>query len=225
MKSQESRTIQVFIVASSMLAWGYERLMHTAQPAFAVASSACTFGEALRNPALAGADAVLFDPDGQEGLGALTGLPALTQAKLILLTSARDLETLDTAVLAGARGIVHKSDSPSVLLKAIERVCAGELWMDRMATARVLLELARRTETTATDPERCKIASLTARERSTIQAITADCAPGKVIASRMCISEHTLRNHLSSIYDKLGVQNRVALYAYATKHGLQRSAD
>lgn len=43
-----------------------------------------------------------------------------------------------------------------------------------------------------------------------------------VIAGRLCISEHTLRNHLSSIYAKLDVCNRLDLYAYAMRHGLQQ---
>jgi two-component system, NarL family, nitrate/nitrite response regulator NarL len=42
-----------------------------------------------------------------------------------------------------------------------------------------------------------------------------------VIASRLCISEHTLRNHLTSIYSKLGLSSRLDLYAYATRHRLQ----
>jgi len=44
--------------------------------------------------------------------------------------------------------------------------------------------------------------------------------PGRAIAGRLHISEHTLRNHLTVIYSKLGVPNRLALYAYACKHGL-----
>ncbi len=61
----------------------------------------------------------------------------------------------------------------------------------------------------------------TLRERQTIAAMTSDAgAPGKVIADRLCISEHTLRNHLTSIYSKLGLSNRVDLYAYATRNRL-----
>ena len=69
-----------------------------------------------------------------------------------------------------------------------------------------------------------KIATLTARERQTIAAVAGDAAaPGKVLAGRLCISEHTLRNHLSAIYGKLGLSNRLDLYAYATKHQLHKA--
>ena len=46
--------------------------------------------------------------------------------------------------------------------------------------------------------------------------------PGKVIAQRLNISEHTLRNHLTSIYRKLSVSNRAELHAYVNRHGLER---
>ena len=100
---------------------------------------------------------------------------------------------------------------------------AGELWIDRGAAGRIFMELARRNTRQANDPEQIKMASLTTRERQLIAAVTSDAsAPGKTIARRLSISEHTLRNHLSSIYGKLGLCNRVDLYAYATRHGLNQ---
>ena len=73
------------------------------------------------------------------------------------------------------------------------------------------------------DSDHSKIASLTMRERQTIAAVTSDASvPVKVIASRLCISEHTLRNHLTSIYSKLGVCGRLGLYAYASQHALNK---
>ena len=81
--------------------------------------------------------------------------------------------------------------------------------------------MARRKAAAPADKEQEKIAALTLRERQTIAAMSVHVGvPGKVIAERLCISEHTLRNHLTSIYDKLGVVNRVDLYAYATRHAL-----
>jgi DNA-binding CsgD family transcriptional regulator len=81
--------------------------------------------------------------------------------------------------------------------------------------------MARQKAAERNDPEKSKIATLTMRERQTIAAVASDAAaPGKVIAGRLCISEHTLRNHLTSIYNKLGLSNRLDLYAYATRHSL-----
>jgi two-component system, NarL family, nitrate/nitrite response regulator NarL len=106
-------------------------------------------------------------------------------------------------------------------LDGIDKVHEGELWIDRSATSRIFMEMARQKAAEHNDPEQSKIATLTARERQAIAAVASDAsAPGKVIAGRLCISEHTLRNHLRSIYNKLGLANRVDLYPYATRHRL-----
>jgi two-component system nitrate/nitrite response regulator NarL len=137
------------------------------------------------------------------------------------LSGSSNVELLDRAILVGARGIVRKSDPPQILLKAIEKVHEGELWIDRCATGRIFLEMARQKAAQGSDPEKTKIATLTSRERQTIAAVASDAsAPAKVIARRLCISEHTLRIHLTSIYSKLELSSRLDLYAYATRHHL-----
>jgi two-component system, NarL family, nitrate/nitrite response regulator NarL len=119
--------------------------------------------------------------------------------------------------------VVKKREAPAALIKAIEKVHEGELWIDRGATSRIFMEMARQKSAERNDPEKSKISMLTSRERQTIAAVASDAsAPGKVIAGRLCISEHTLRNHLTSIYGKLGLSSRVDLYAYATKHSLNK---
>ncbi len=145
------------------------------------------------------------------------------RACVLLVTGSSDSGLLDKAVLAGVRGVVRTNDPPAILLKAIEKVHEGELWIDRGATSRIFMEMARQKAAQGSDPEKTKIATLTSRERQTIAAVASDAsAPGKVIAGRLCISEHTLRNHLTSIYSKLGLCSRLDLYAYATKHSLTK---
>jgi DNA-binding CsgD family transcriptional regulator len=64
---------------------------------------------------------------------------------------------------------------------------------------------------------------LTGREREIVAVPVADAgATARVLAEKLLISEHTLRNHLTSIYDKLDVANRLELFAYAQKHGLDK---
>jgi DNA-binding NarL/FixJ family response regulator len=126
----------------------------------------------------------------------------------------------DKAVLAGARGIVGKEESPENILKAIDKVHRGELWLDRVSTSRIFVELSRQKGTQAeTDPEREKIGTLTPRERQIAAAIASDAgATTRNIAKKLHLSDHTIRNHLTSIYDKLGLANRLELYVFATKH-------
>jgi two-component system nitrate/nitrite response regulator NarL len=75
------------------------------------------------------------------------------------------------------------------------------------------------------DPEAAKLASLTQKERQIICAVVQGSgAANKTLASRLFVTEHTFRNHLTSIYQKLDVANRLELYIYAVKHELDAAA-
>jgi DNA-binding NarL/FixJ family response regulator len=169
------------------------------------------------------ADVLVIDLDSYFEQALLEELPRHPETRVVLLTSSQDKDMLDQSIISGVRGIVRRQDPPEVLLKAVEKVHHGELWIDRSATARIFMELVRQKAGEDNDPDRAKISTLTTREREMIRAVACDTGvPGKVIASRLCISEHTLRNHLSSIYSKLGLNNRLDLYAFATRHRLDR---
>jgi two-component system nitrate/nitrite response regulator NarL len=224
MTNTYARPAQVFVVAPAIPCWGLERLVQTAHPRMELVGSAPTLDQS--RPALerGNVDVLLITVENEITAEVLGGLQSFAGMRIVLLASRSEPEFLDSAVLAGVRGVVRTSDPALHLLKAIERVHDGELWIDRAAPGRIFMHLARQSASQANDPERMKIATLTSRERQTIAAVTSDAgAPGKVIASRLCISEHTLRNHLSSIYAKLGLNNRVDLFAYASRHNLQGS--
>ncbi|MEJ7929737.1 response regulator transcription factor [Ramlibacter sp. AN1015] len=173
--------------------------------------------------AASAADVVVVDFDDPAELPALLQFVSVTAARVVVLTGLADQASLDQAVLQGLKGVVRKTEPPSVLLKAIEKVHGGELWIDRSSTGRIFMEMMRYKAGRTDDPELARIATLTHRERQAIAALAADTsAPGKVIASRLCISEHTLRNHLSAIYSKLDLANRLDLYAFATRHQLDK---
>jgi len=224
MQSVRVQPVQVYLVAPPMVCWGLERLVQTAHPRIELAGTAASLREAM--PALEqhAPNVLVADLDG-EGLAGLAHLHARVRTYVLLLTGLREVSELDEAVLAGVRGLVKKCDPPTTLLKAIEKVHEGELWIDRGATSRIFVAMARRKASEGDDPEKTKIATLTSRERQTIVAVTSDAAaPAKVIAGRLCISEHTLRNHLTSIYSKLNLASRLDLYAYATRHSLDKRA-
>ena len=141
------------------------------------------------------------------------------------MTAEHDVALHDAAVLAGACGVLRKTEPVETLLKAIECVHSGEIWVDRMAAGRIFLELARRKKVEPQpDPEAAKIGLLTRKERLTVAEVARDAsATPHQIAERLHISENTLRNHLTSIYAKLGLVNRLELHAYAHRHGLAAS--
>jgi two-component system, NarL family, nitrate/nitrite response regulator NarL len=215
-----ARSVRVFVVAMPLLRWGLERLVQSAHPHYELAGASAEVNDCVALLQRQPADVVLLVIDSlrTEYLAEFCGKCA---AKVLLVTSSADEAWLDSAVVAGVRGVVRTGDAPETLLKAIDKVSDGELWIDRGATTRIFMEMARHKAAERDDPERSRIATLTVRERQTIAAVTSDAsAPGKVIADRLCISEHTLRNHLTSIYNKLGLSNRLDLYAYATRHSL-----
>lgn len=223
MNIQASPSVRVFLIAPALVSWGLERLLQSVHPRFELAGSQPSIAQAQPDVERGSPHVIVIDLDGGYEVQALVELQSCTPARIVVLSSSQDVEMLDRCVVAGVRGVVKKTEPPPVLLKAIEKVHDGELWIDRGATNRIFMELARQKVTSRTDPETRKIAALTSRERQTICAVASDtAAPGKVIASRLCISEHTLRNHLTSIYSKLGLCNRLDLYAYATKHSLNK---
>lgn len=220
MQNLPALPIRVFLIAEPLIRWGLERLVQSGSPPCELVGGAAQF--AGSEPLLERQRAdVVIEATGRASKEELAAFCARCLGKVILVTDSSDEEWLDSTVIAGARGVVRTQEAPEALLKAIEKVNSGELWVDRAATGRIFMELARRKAADANDPVRSRIASLTWRERQTIAALASDAsAPGKVIAERLCISEHTLRNHLTSIYAKLDVCNRLDLYAYAMRHGL-----
>ena len=137
--------------------------------------------------------------------------------RALLLTSARDARVHEAAVRYGASGLVMLDQDPETLVKALEKIHAGELWLDRTLTADVLTRLTR--ARTVTDPETVKIESLTRRERE-IVTLVGEGLKNRHIADRLFISEATVRNHLTSILDKLELDDRFELAVYSFRHGL-----
>ena len=203
--------------------WGLSKLIDSAQPRMRAVGIASTGAEALAEVRSNCPDIVLLDLDlgADDGLEVMAEILRASSAKVLILTGAGDACIRESAVVAGAKGIVHKSEPAEVILNAIERVHHGEIWLDRSTTAKVLANLSGQARVQQGSGE---AAGLTRKEREIIAAIVEHRgAPIKVIADRLHLSVHTVRNHLASIYDKLGVRGRLELFMYAQEHGLVRS--
>ena len=200
--------------------WGMVKLIESDSPNLKVMGIASDIAEALAILEREQPDVILLDID-LRGVNSLDSMPLLrnaTSAMVLILTGVRDAETQDRAVLAGARGVVQKEAPAELILKAIKKVYEGEIWLDRAATGRIFSKLLDQSNNEAS-PEATKIASLTPREREIIDVMTKQGhSTNKQIAVHLNMSEHTLRNHLSSIYSKLEVENRLELVMYAVKH-------
>jgi len=215
-------TIRILLVDDhKTMLWGLERLIQAEGAAFTLVGSASDGIEARALCDDLKPDIVLLDLD-LKGSSSIDFLPALVEngvSKVVILSANRDQATLLAAVKAGARGVVSKEAPTDDVLAAVRKVHGGELWLDQSLMQALLGQLV--APAPKADPESARIASLTAREREVIGMIVqGKGALNKDLAERAFISERTLRNHLTTIYQKLDVANRLELYVYATKHGL-----
>jgi len=166
-------------------------------------------------------DLILLDLDlaGEDGLSFLLELKATaTNARVLILTGIREPDVHRRAMKLGAAGVVVKDQPAEVLVKAITKVCAGEVWLDRATMGHLLDEMTRQG---AEDADQARIASLTDRENQVIRLIS-EGLKNKQIAERLFISETTVTHHLSSIFSKLEVSDRLELVIYALGHNLAR---
>ena len=161
-------------------------------------------------------DIVLGDDNGLSFLSELRDVSP--GARVLVLTGLRSPESQRQAMRAGAMGIVLKEHAAEILIKAIKKVHHGEVWLDRSTMGSVLQELS---ENNQIDPEKTQVDSLTERERQVI-ALVGEGLKNKQIAARLFISETTVTHHLSSIFSKLAVSDRLELIIYAFRHGLAK---
>ena len=179
--------------------------------------------EALELISMDRPDIILFAPDSANGLG-LEVIPDLVTcspySRLVLVSCSAKPELYEQAVGFGAMGVVHEAQSIETLVKAIEKVNSGEVWLDRATVATLLGKMINRNgQREETDPDAKKIARLGAREREIIE-LAGKGLRNKEIGERLCISEVTVRHHFTSIFSKLEVSDRLELLIFAYRHRL-----
>ena len=199
--------------------WGLQQLIDSHPEKMHVVGTATEPQQALVLARSLQPDVILLDVDlGQwNSLDFLPEFARCSPARILMVTGVRDQMALDEAIKSGARGVVRKEEPAENLLQAIEKVAAGQLWIDRHATSRVLEALIEKE--VKSSQEEARLRELTPKEIKVIEALLADStASNKVLAGRLAMSEYTFRNHLSAIYNKLQVENRMGLYLYASEH-------
>ncbi len=224
MMADATNTIRVLLVDDHALVRTGLSILIAQQPSIVVVGEAENGVEALAYAVREQPDVILLDLDlnGESGLDLLPKLlQAVPQGRVIILTGSRETDAHRHAVRSGAMGLVLKSHASDVLVRAIQKVYAGEVWLDRTIMASVLADIApnRAEQKQQSDPEQAKIATLTEREREVI-ALIAQGLKNKQIAQQLFISEATVNHHLTSIFGKLGVATRLELAIYAYRNGL-----
>jgi DNA-binding NarL/FixJ family response regulator len=222
MTHPQKKPTTVMLVDDHMtMLWGLQRLIEAEAPRMQLVGSARSCEEALEKIGQLMPDIVVLDLDlgGKSSLDIIPQLLASPKAQVLVLTAERNQVTLDLAVQKGARGIISKDVSPEHIIKAIEKMHQGELWIGREMLGRAFSQFQVPKVAPTVDPKVVKYATLTEREQKILHAVVRGSgASNKMLAETLFISEHTLRNHLSSIYQKLDVANRMELYVYAVRY-------
>ena len=216
--------IRILLVDDHVIVRAGLRMLIENHKGMVVVGEAGTRIDALAIAAREQPQVILLDLDmgNESGLDFLRELlDAAAGARVVMLTGVRDPEAHRRAVHLGAMGLVLKDKAAEVLIKAIEKVHAGEVWLDRSLTASVLYEMSQAGEIRRADPDAKKISSLTDRERE-IVGLVCEGLKNKQIGDRLFISEATVRNHLTSILSKLELSDRFELALYAYRHHLAK---
>ena len=222
------RAIKVFVAEDHQITlWGLRQLIDAAKPRMQVIGTASSLPELMNHDAAAQADVILLDLDlgGVDASASLASLRQRCPGRVLVVTGADDIALHRAAVLKGARGVVHKAEPAATILRAIEKVNAGEVWLHRALMGEVMSLLTGAGPAAGSppraDPDAQRIASLTPREREIVVTMVRSAGAKQIaVADELHMSEHTLRNHLTTIYSKLSVRGRLELHVYASAHGL-----
>lgn len=218
----KERPISVLIVDDHNVLRAGLALFLKGYPEVDVVGEAGTKAEAVSETAKHRPDIVLLDLDlgDDDGIDCMNELLNVSQrSRVIVLTGIRDTKVQLRAVEAGAMGILHKETKPDVIVNAIREVHKGSAWLDRTMMGSLLAGRAPAKSTPT--PEDLKIKTLTSREREVVELIGRGLR-SREIAEKLFITETTVRHHLTSIFGKLEVADRVELMLFAYRHGLAK---
>jgi two-component system, NarL family, nitrate/nitrite response regulator NarL len=145
-------------------------------------------------------------------------LAAGIHVRTILLAGPKSVDTFEVIAAAAqlsAQGIVPKDSPPDALFESIDAVMEGRNWVGRESVSNVAASV-RKLETTR---RRAWAFGLTRRELEVLRAAVSG-ETNKTIALRLSISENTVKRHLTQVFNKVGVSNRIELANFAAHHRL-----
>lgn len=216
----EERKITVFLVDDhEVVRRGVYELL-SVEDDIEVVGEASTAADALVRIPAARPDVAVLDvrlPDGS-GVEVCREVRSNNEdVKCLMLTSYADDEALFDAIMAGASGYVLKAIRGSELLSAVRDVAAGKSLLDLVATARVLERLRDGNNPKSDD----KLARLTEQERKILDLI-GEGLTNRVIGERLHLAEKTIKNYVSSLLSKLGMERRSQAAAYVARMQAER---
>jgi len=216
-----ARPITIMIIDDHVVIRSGLRMLIEHDQRMQVVAQAGNKAEALERAAATNPDVIILDLllGDEDGLSFLPELCEASQnSRVLVLTGVQNPDAHRRAIRRGAMGIVLKEHAADKLLKAILKVNEGEVWIERSMMGSMIQEF---NKPALIDPEVSKIESLTDREREVI-ALIGEGLKNKQVGERLFISETTVTHHLSSVFSKLDVSDRLELIIYAFRHGLAK---
>ena len=216
------RTVRILMADNHPIFREGLRSLLEAEPELRVVAEAGDGLEALNlarllQPDLLLLELVLPQVQGNEILRRLTEA-GHSNIRVVFLTSVNDKSRLAEAVKSGAYGIVFKSESWRTLIRCIRKVMQAQYWVGTEAYPDSSLALQSLTGLSVRPPASPRW-RLTKREQEMVGSVVAGYT-NKEISLKYGISEDTVKHHLSNVFDKLGVYNRLELALFALHHGL-----
>jgi len=209
-----STTTRVFLLDDHEVVRRGLREMFDAEDDLSVVGEAATAEEAMARVPAARPDVAVLDvrlPDG-DGVEVCRDLrSALPDLKCLMLTSFADDEALFTSIMAGASGYILKQIHGGDLIGAIREVAGGHSLLDPQVTERVLARLRGEVVTPGDI-----INDLTPQERK-ILALVAEGLTNRQIAERVHLADKTVKNYVSNILMKLGLERRAEVAAFVAR--------
>jgi DNA-binding NarL/FixJ family response regulator len=214
---QISGQIRAFLLDDHEVVRRGVREMLTTEPDIEVVGEAATAAEALRRIPEAAPDVAVLDvrlPDGS-GVEVCREIRArMPDVRCLILTSFGDEEALMDAIMAGASGYVLKGIRGTELLTAVRGVAAGRSLLDRATVQRAMERLRRGPAGRGTDDDRRT--HLTDQERRILDLV-GEGLTNRAIGERLHLAEKTIKNYVSSLLAKLGMERRAQAAAYVAR--------
>lgn len=223
MLTSDTPAIRILLIDNQILMRAGLRLILEKEPAFTIIGEAASPEETFEGARLQ-PDIILLNlnPGNESYLNFLPDLAVVAErARILVMIDNLDLDWRHRVVRMGVKGLVQKTDSPDLLITAVKKVHAGEVWLDPKTVSHVLDELLFPREPKQTNGTASDNLKITGRERDIITLI-GEGLRNKQIAERLCISEPTVRHYLTAIFEKVGVADRLGLIIYAYQHGLAK---
>jgi DNA-binding NarL/FixJ family response regulator len=214
--AEESRPrgqIGVFLLDDHEIVRRGVREMLEAEPDITVVGEAGTAASALARIPAVKPDVAVLDvrlPDGDGVMVCRELRSMMPDLACLMLTSFGDDEALFDAIMAGAAGYVLKQIRGTDLVGAVRTIASGQSLLDPEAARKVMTRM--REQATRSDP----LAGLTAQERKILELI-GEGLTNRQIGARMYLAEKTVKNYISALFAKLGMERRTQAAAFATR--------